>query len=259
METYLASDSGKADETFWLSQFADQIPVLDLPTDGSRPVLRTYNGCRYDHTLPTDLVESIRKVGAKSGCSLFNVMLAAFNGFVARISGNDDFCVGIPTAGQAALDHPELLGHCVNTMPLRTKVDVSQPFNDFMKVSRTTLLDAFEHQRYSYGTLLRKMAPPRDPSRPPMLSVSFNVDPVLDSNQLGFDGMDVDLLIEPRSYENFEWFINGVIQNDKSIELQIQYNTDLFSHESMEFYFTGFETFLREIVRRPTLRSVNTT
>lgn len=254
MEKYFASNEGKADEAFWVDQFADQIPVLDLPTESSRPPLRTYFGRRYDHQLDAGLVESLRKIGAKSGCSLFNVMLAGFNAFVARISGSDDFCVGIPTAGQAAMDQPELMGHCVNTMPLRTRINIEDTFVDYMKSCRATLLDSFEHQRYSYGTLLRKLAPPRDPSRAPMLNVSFNIDPMIDVSQLGFDDLDVEILIEPRSFENFEWFINGVIQNDKSIEMQVQYNSDLYSAQSMKFYFEGFETFLADIASNPSSR-----
>ena len=164
MEAYLDSEDGKADETFWVDQFKDDIPVLDLPIEKSRPNLRTYTGRRYDHVISTELAEKVRKIGAKSGCSLFNVMLASFNAYVARISGNDDFCIGIPTAGQAALDQPELIGHCVYTIPLRNKVDIITPSAEYMKQSRTTLLNAFDHQCYSYGTLLRKIAPPRDPS-----------------------------------------------------------------------------------------------
>jgi amino acid adenylation domain-containing protein len=254
MEAYFDSADGKADEKFWVDQFADQIPVLDLPAEKKRPPMRTWFAHRYDHQLSTDLVERVRKVGAKSGCSLFNTMLAAFNAWVARISGNDDFCIGIPTAGQAAMDHPELIGHCVNTMPLRTKVNIENSFNDYMKECRSTLLDSFDHQRYSYGTLLRKLAPPRDPSRPPMLNVSFNIDPTVDCSELGFGDMDVEMLVEPRTFENVEWFINGVINKDKSIEMQVQFNTDLHSVQSMKGLFEGFETFLEEIAKDPTAR-----
>ena len=254
MDEYFDSPDGKADEEFWVQQFADHIPVLNLPTEKKRPSLRTYFAHRYDHHFSAELVEKVRKVGAKSGCSLFNIMLAAFNAWVARISDTDDFCVGIPTAGQAAADHPELIGHCVNVMPLRNKVDIESSFSDYMKQCRGTLLDALDHQRYSYGTLLRKLAPPRDPSRPPMLSVSFNLDPAIDANELGFDDLEVDLLVEPRSFENFEWFVNGVINKDKSVEMQVQFNTDLYSAKSMKFLFEGFETFLEGVAADPTTR-----
>lgn len=248
---YHQSDAGKTDEQFWVNHFQDEIPVLDLPTTRQRPNLRTYVARRYDHLLPVELIDQVQKLGARSGCSLFNTMLAAFNCFVARISGNDDFCIGIPTAGQAAMDRTELMGHCVNTMPLRTKIDTAESFETYLKQSRTELLDAFDHQRYSYGTLLRRLAPPRDPSRPPMISVSFNLDPVIDRQELGFHGFEVEVVVEPRLFENLEWFINGVIREDRSVELQVQYNTDLFSAEAMAFYFDGFETFLHELAANP--------
>ncbi len=254
MKAYFASTDGQADENFWVRRFEDQIPVLDLPTQQSRPALRTYSGDRYDHYFSSELIEDLRKLGAKSGCSLFNVMLSAFTAFVSRLSGNHDLCIGIPTAGQAAMDHPELIGHCVNTLPFRTNVDGDLPFVDFMKACRSELLDAFDHQRYSYGTLLRKLAPPRDPSRPPMLSVSFNIDPMIDVGDSGFRELDVSVLVEPRCFENFEWFINGVIQSDKSVEMQIQYNSDLYSRQAIQFYFEGFETFLTDVASKPNSR-----
>ena len=251
MEEYFNSDEGQADEAFWVSQFSDSIPVLDLPTEHRRPNMRGYAADRYVYELSTDLVEKVRKVGAKQGCSLFNVMLSAFNAYVARLSGNDDFCIGIPTAGQAAMDQTELIGHCVNTLPFRTKVNTDDSFQDYMKIVRSELLDALDHQRYSFGTLLRKLAPPRDPSRPPMVSVSFNVDPTIDTSEMGFAGLEVDVVIEARNFENFDWAVNGVIQKDKSVQLQVQYNSDLYTPASIQFYFEGFAAFLDGIATTP--------
>lgn len=251
MDAYLRSDEGQADEAFWVKQFEKDIPVLDLPVTHKRSHLRSYTSGRHDHHLPPELVARIRKVGAKSGCSLFGAVFTAFQSYLARITGNNDFCIGIPTAGQPSMDMPDLLGHCVNTLPLRSTLDLNNSFNERLKKTRTEMLDAFDHQRYSYGTLLRKLSPPRDPSRPPMLAVSLNVDPVLDTTEMGFTGMDVEIAIEPREYENFEWFVNGVIHPQGSIELQIQYNSDLFSQQAIEFYFEGFEGFLEQLVDQP--------
>lgn len=251
MAEYGQSDQGKSDEAYWTNQFLDSIPVLDLPIASSRPSLRTYVAGRHDHSFSIELMDRVRKVGARSGCSLFNTLLAAFQAYVSRISGNDDFCIGIPTAGQSAMEMRELIGHCVNTLPVRTNVDPSLSFRQYLVQSRGELLDAMDHQRYSYGQLLRKLAPPRDASRPPMLSVSFNLDPAIARNAIGFEGLSPSVAIEKREFENFEWFVNGVILEDKSVELQVQYNADLFTPQMMEFYFEGFEAFVNEITNTP--------
>lgn len=251
MTDYHHSDQRSIDQAYWTEKFSDSIPVLDLPIVDKRPAVKTFAAGRHDHVLGVDLVERLRKLGAKSGCSLFNTMLAAFQAYVSRIAGSSDFSLGIPTSGQATMDFPDLLGMCVNTIPLRSTVAGNLPFNEYMKQSRNELLDALEHQRLSFASLLRIVAPPRDPSRSPIVSVSFNLDPELDMAEMGFAGVDLRVIVEPRAYENFEWFVNGVIQTDRSVELQIQYNSDLFSVTRMIDLMDGFERFIGEIAESP--------
>ncbi|MEM9365121.1 MAG: amino acid adenylation domain-containing protein [Planctomycetota bacterium] len=245
MADYERSEQHATDLAFWGDQFRDGFPTLDTPCESRRPSLKTFCSDRHDHVLDRELVEQLRQLGTQQGCSLFNTMLAAFTVYVSRLIGSGDVCIGIPTAGQAALDQRDLVGYCVNTLPFRTTVDGSASFADYLRLTRTRLLNALEHQRVSFGELLRVLSPPRDPSRSPVIDISFNVDPFIDANELGFEALDVDVRVEPRCYEKFEWFINGVIHRNQAIELQVQYNTDLYSRNAVEFYFEGFEAFLR--------------
>ena len=251
MANYYNDNQRMVDQEYWTEKFSDTIPVLDLPIVGKRPPVKTFAAGRHDHVLGIDLIERLKKLGARSGCSLFNTMLSAFQAYVGRISGSNDFTLGIPTSGQATMDFPDLLGMCVNTLPLRSQIDNSLTFADYMKQSRNELLDAMEHQRLSFASLLRIVAPPRDPSRSPIVSVSFNLDPELDMSEMGFEGVDLKVIVEPRAYENFEWFVNGVIQKDRSVELQVQYNADLFDETRMTELFDGFERFVNEIADSP--------
>ena len=251
MAKYNNSDQRASDQAYWVGKFSDSIPVLDLPIVDRRPALKSFAASRHDHLLSVDLVQGVKKLGAKSGCSLFNTVLAAFQSYIGRISGANEFALGIPTSGQATMDFPDLLGMCVNTIPLRSAVDAELPFDQYMKQSRNELLDALEHQRFSFASLLRVVAPPRDPSRSPIVNVSFNLDPELDMDEMGFDGLELKVTVEPRAYENFEWFVNGVIQKDRSVELQVQYNSDLFDEDRMRELFDGFEHFLSQIVAQP--------
>ena len=251
MAEYHDSDEGKADEAFWVDQFSESIPVLDLPTDRPRPSLKTFDASRVDRVIDADLIGDLRKTGGKHGCSLFNVMLAGFQAFLARISQQDDVVVGIPTAGQAATDRQNLIGHCVNSIPFRQAVDVARPMLEFAKQVRTAMFDTLDHQKYTFGTMLKKIAPPRDPSRPPIFSLMFNVDPAINCDDIGFDGLNVELFIEPRSFENFEWFINGVINADGSVELQCQYNTNLFDADTIANRLENYEALLRDFIANP--------
>lgn len=259
MHDHTNSAAGQRELAYWLSQFEDGGPVLDLPVAGSRltsngSALRTYAAGRTEHVLPAKLVASLRKLGAKNSCSLMNTILAAFQAFVGRLGQTQDVVLAIPTAGQAAMEFPDLVGHCVNTLPVRIRINHESTFQDHLKLSRAVLLNGIEHQRFSYGTLLKHLKGKRDPSRPPLCAVSFNLDPMIKSTDIGFTGLEVQVRIEPRAFEHFEWFVNGIIQADQSIELQVQFNRDLFQAEMIAYYMEGFQAYLEYLVEHPDAR-----
>ncbi|BDU16074.1 non-ribosomal peptide synthetase [Lysobacter auxotrophicus] len=242
----------RADEAYWLSRFADGGPILDLPTDRPRPTRRTFPSIREDHLLDNDLVAAVRRLGARQGASLFATLLASFAGLLSRLTAQNEVVVGIPAAGQSVDGHDHLVGHCVNLLPLRFELDHAQPFEQALGVAQSTLLDAIEHQRYTFGTLLKKLPMQRDPARLPLCSVMFNIDQAMDQESTGFHGLGMRLITNPRSYENFELFVNAV-QVQGGMRLECQYNTDLFDNATIRRWLAAYETLLREAVARPDL------
>ena len=163
---------------YWLARFAGgSLPVLELPLDRPRPPVRTFNAYRIDQVLDQDLIDGLRKFGARLGTSLFATMFSAFAAMLHRLTAQDDLVVGIAAAGQMPSDMPSLVGHCVNLLPIRVAVDAQTALRRSWRASRgSALLDAFEHQTLTYGALLKKLPVPRDPSRLPLVNVLFNVD-----------------------------------------------------------------------------------
>ncbi len=250
LEDQMKTPEYQKDKSYWLDKFQCLPSNLDLPTDRSRPPLKTYNSQREDYTLDEELVTSIKKTGAKLGCSFVQTLLAGFEVLLHRLSGQDNFVVGFLAAGQASMNQLNLVGHCVNNLPLRISIKSDLKFDSFLKYVKSNMLDAYEHQQFTYGSLVKELKMPRDASRLPLCSIIFNVDQTLDSNKLGFKDLDVQFASNPRSYENFELFVNAVDQGG-SILLEVQYNSDLFDATTIRYYMSCFETLLRGIVCNP--------
>ncbi|MCH6483724.1 amino acid adenylation domain-containing protein [Pseudoxanthomonas sp. LH2527] len=234
----------REDESYWMSQFAGEPPVLELPTDRPRPGRRTFASRREDHVLDAELVTALRRLGARRGASLFATLLGGFATLMSRIAGQDDVVVGIPAAGQSVDGHDHLVGHCVNLLPLRFDLQPEQGFTQVLAGAQATLLDAIEHQRYTFGTLLKKLRIARDPARLPLVSVMFNIDQALDQEKSGFPGLALDFTTNARSCENFELSINAV-QVDGMLRMETQYNTDLFDAQTVRRWLAAYETLLR--------------
>ncbi|WP_375467717.1 amino acid adenylation domain-containing protein [uncultured Nostoc sp.] len=239
-----------ATEKYWLKQFADSVPVVDFPSDRPRPPLRTFNAAREDWHLNSELVANLKQLGTKLGCSFMTTILGGFEVWLHRMTGQNDLVVGIPAAGQAALGQYNLVGHCVNLLPLRSQINGEKSFSDYLQMRRSAVLDAYDHQQFTFGSLVKKLVLPRDSSRIPLVPIIFNVDQALESDQLSFIDLEVEFFSNPRTFENFELFINATELHGELI-LECQYNTNLFDADTIRRRMAEFETLLLGIVANP--------
>jgi amino acid adenylation domain-containing protein len=231
-------------ESYWMEQFAQLPPVLDLPTDRPHPAVKTFQGSTYRTRIDADTYKLIKQAGAKQGCTLFSTLLGSFAALLHRLSGQDDIVIGIPTAGQSMLDDGTLVGHCVNFLPIRAHITENQTAGDLLKQTKRTVLDAYEHQTYTYGTLVRKLKVRRDPSRLPLIEVQFNLEKV--GAGLAFSGLDVEVDPNPKTAVNFDLFLN-VGESDQGLQLDCDYNTELFDRDTLGRWLRHYETLLRSI------------
>lgn len=238
-------------ERYWLKEYAEDVPVINLPINNSRPAMRTFNAARFDLEVSEKLVTEIKKLGAKNGCSFVNTLFAAFEVYLYRITGQADMVLGLPTAGQSAAALYNMVGHCVNLLPIRSKINPALPFSDYIKERRKQMFDAFDHQEFTMGSLLGKLPLQRDPSRIPLVPVVFNVDLGITSG-VNFHELTYEFISNPRKYENFELFVNASGMGDTLI-LECTYNTDLFNDAMIEQRMEEFAVLLEEIVSNPSL------
>ncbi len=246
----IGSEENVADEAYWLSQFSGHVPTLDFPTDRSRSASRTFTSRREDYDLDPELVAAVRKAGSRSGASLFSTLLGGFAALLHRVAGSEDIIVGVSAAGQSIGGLDNLVGHCVNMLPVRLSIRSSAHVQDVIAGTQTATLDAYEHQQYTFGTLLKKLSLARDASRSALVSVVFNIDQALDANTVGFPDVRVEFASNPRSYENFELFINAV-QFNGALRLECQYNANLFDAATIRRWLDLYREALARLAADP--------
>jgi amino acid adenylation domain-containing protein len=241
-----ATDLAKV-EDFWLRQFAQPAPTLELPTDRPRPSRKSFRGATCHVDIDATLYNAVKKAGAKQGCTLFVTLLGAFQILMGRLAGQQDVVVGIPSAGQTLVDGGVLVGHCVNLLPLRAQWTDETTLPAMLQSVRRTLLDAYEHQGYTFGTLVRKLDLPREPGRVPLVEVQFNLERLGGSQEL--PGLRMALAATPKRFVNFDMFVN-VVESAAGLAIDIDYSTDLFDAATITRWMRHYRTLLEAIVAR---------
>ncbi len=233
---------------WWASRFEDASVTLELPLDRPRPPAKSFAGRQIETRLDLPLCREIRKVGARNGATLFATFLAAFEVLLHRLTAQTDFVVGIPVAGQAAIDDGDLVGHCVNTLPLRVAIDASRGFSEHLRASRKAFVEAQEHAELTFGSLVRRLSLPRDPRRTPLVDLTFNVDKAGAPPE--FAGLAVEPLPPPKSFVNFELALN-LVDDGQGMTIECAFNTALFDEATIRRWLGHYGTLLRSISTDP--------
>ncbi|WP_040281915.1 amino acid adenylation domain-containing protein [Psychroserpens damuponensis] len=244
-------------QKYWLKQYQDSIPTVTLPTDFPRPKIRTFKSNRLDFPISNELVADLKKVGIKSGASFVVTLMTAFEVFLYFQTGQDDLSLGLSAAGQSVSGKNNLVGHCVNLLPLRSKIVPNTPFNSYLKNRKEDIFDAYDHQQFSFSQLLERLNIERDTSRIPLVPVVFNIDMGM-TNDVVFNGLNYKLKSNPRAYEAFELFLNATGTEDELI-LEWSYNTALFNTTTIENMMSSFKDILHNIVANPNIEIGNLT
>jgi amino acid adenylation domain-containing protein/non-ribosomal peptide synthase protein (TIGR01720 family) len=212
--------------TYWKQQLAD-IEPLDLPTDRSRPPIRTRSGATARLALPPRTARRLAQVGRDRGATLFTTLVAAAQAFLARLSGGRDIAVGTVTSGREQAEVQQLIGFFVNTLVLRSQVDADRPFPEFLDDVRRTVLDAFAHQEVPFEQVVDEVRPVRDTSRTPLFQVMVVLQntPAAD---LDLPGLEVSAVETELQHAAFDLTLEFAETDSGALHGLLTYNTDLF-------------------------------
>ncbi len=226
---------------YWQEQYVKGAPSLELPYDNARPAQRSFAALRMDKNIPIDLIGQLKKLAAANRSTLISTLMAGFVAYLHRLSGSQEIVLGVPFAGQMAKGDHALVGHCVNIIPLYFKLDGKESFRDLIALTQQKMLDAFEYQYLTYGTLLQTIEAERDPSKPPLVSVIFNVDQEGNASE-AYRDLTMKFGSNPRTFENFDLNMN-ITLSAKSAVMECTYNTGLWRKNTMERRLTELEVF----------------
>lgn len=245
---------GQEARAFWSETFADMPEPVLLPSDRPRGETRVVDATRLDVAISPEMTERLRAAARSMGATLFTTLFAGFKLFVASRTGQTDLTIAVPSAGQPSYGLDNLVFQGVNLMPVRSGLDLSVPFRAFAKDLGRQVATAREHQKLTYGSIVKELGVARSLARMPLTVMSFNLDPAFSEEELDFNGVPARFTVPPRRASNFEIELNLADKGDQ-IVAEWTYQTAVFDRETIEGFMDAYLSILDRAMATPEIET----
>jgi hypothetical protein len=237
---------------YWKQRLAGAPELLALPTDLRRPARQSFLGAHLPVVLPTELSDTLKRLGRQEHATPFMALLAAFKALLACCAGQEDIVVGSPILGRNHLETEPLIGFFVNTLVLRTDLSGDPTFRQLLRRVRETALGAYAHQDLPFEKLVEALRPRRTPSWNPLFQVNFRAQTALPPPPR-LAGLHTEVVELDQGTARFDLALE-LWATDDVFAGYVEYSTDLFEAETVAGMVASFETLLRRVAERPEVR-----
>ena len=240
---------------YW-KQSLDGVEPLNLPTDFQRPAVQTYNGNTIRFSIPAEVSETLHRHAIDNNTSLFAALLSGFFVLLRQYSGQNNFCIGTPVAGREHAELEKVVGFFVNTLAIRAELTADESFLTVLDRVKSTLMDGFAHQEMPFEQIVEEVDPARDMSRSPLFQVMLAYQNLpMGEESLGEGANLGDIQLEPfdPGIDSSKYELTLTLWDaGEGLGASLQYNTDLFSQQTIERLSRHFVALLAELAERPT-------
>jgi amino acid adenylation domain-containing protein/non-ribosomal peptide synthase protein (TIGR01720 family) len=264
-ERWMGSEAGGRQLEFWRRRLAGGGPALQLPSDRPRPPAQSFAGAARTLRIEPALAASLRRLARSEGITLYTLLLAAYQAFLVRVTGQPSVRVGSPASGRTLPRFSNLVAYLVNAVVLPADLSSDPPFLDFARATRERVLESLQNQDFPFATLVKRLSPVRDPGRSPFFDTMFDFQGTGDRVRGDLAGKQGGARLElaggvtaspvpvPRRGAQFD--LSATVTDDgEGLSLEMEYSSDLFDEATAEDLARRYVTLLGSIAADPATR-----
>lgn len=215
---------------FWKENLKDCPSELNFHYDFPRCDYSAGTGAREPIKISADSSHKLRQISQESDTSVFNTLLSFLGIFFNKSTGSDDICIGIPVSNRRSSHSFRTLGFFVNTIPVRMHINERSTFRKHLNYSSEVFRSASQNSM-PFDKIVNALKPPRINGLNPFFQISFSwINNFTISMDLG--GITGKRIMVPESGSPFDMTFS-MWENGDIIEGEIEYNTELFRHETI--------------------------
>lgn len=247
-QALLNGDEFRAHLEYWKKHLAGAPKTTELPTDFPRLTEQVTAGATEIRMLSPELRDRVRQLAREQGTTLFMAMQAAFKCLLVRLTGQEDLVLGSPVAGRTS-DAEPVIGCFINHVVYRTDLGGDPSFAEALQRVKATALGAYAHQDVPFDKIVEHLQPERDPGRPPLFQIQFNMT-LSPGTRIEFPGFVAEPLWLADDWAKFDLSV-FFIEFEQGVTLRVVYNAGLYAQATVLALMDRFEQLLEQVADDP--------
>jgi len=224
----------------WSSYLDGYNGLLKLPTDYVRPrgpkVGRAKRVSKY---IQDNTEGRVKSLAAKLGVTPYAIYLSAFYLLLSKYSDKSDIVIGVPTDDRQYSCLENAIGFFVNTLPIRIRLEGKDRVYQIIESVSQSSIVAENIKQLPFDDIVALTNSQSELGGNPLYDVMFTYqsmelnDSIPEQDRIywqeignGYTDVDLSLIIQPTQLGNREFVI--------------EYNSDIFSEESIESFFKHY-------------------
>ncbi|MBI9100139.1 MAG: AMP-binding protein, partial [Spirochaetaceae bacterium] len=226
---------------FWKESLQNVPLPQDLPWNTRSGKQKLYEGDSTFYTINPEELQRIEQKAKEYKLSLHNFLLAMLFFVRHKLTDEKESVIGCPISSQNYYGLHGIFGNAVNLLPVKFIVDdresVSQYFSRFKK-------NFVCFANWTYNEILEKIPVKRSADRNPLIEMMFNLS--TDQENWAFKDISYRTSRFKKIATNFDLYINCRLTSS-SLNIAIDYNTNVYNEESIEKFYGCFKNVLDQI------------
>lgn len=250
-ERYLSSDAIEIDVKFWTQKLHGMNPETKLLpfAKGPRPEVQDLARKTIMSTLPLKMLNRLKRICSRFAATPFHFLLAAFRAFLYRYTEEKDLTMLIVDGNRPRADLDDVMGFYVNLIPLRISSGLDEGFDELLRTTRKASVEALEHNKVPFDTIVEKMNFPRNTSRFPISQIVMNYQMHGKMPRFATKDFEINRVVNYDIPSACELAVEALEDPERGMDMYLQYSTRLYDNANMERFWDNFMTFVTSLTQ----------
>jgi amino acid adenylation domain-containing protein len=238
--------------SYWRRRLEDAPEGLRLPADRPRRGLPTFSGGLLEFGWSERLTGRVLETARRANLTPYMLLLAAYQIFLARWSGQSDLCVGTPVAAYRGRTTEHLIGNFLNTLVMRAQPQADVTAADFLEETGRRVLEAYQNRELPFDRLVAELGSSVRSAASPLFQTLFAFE-TGGAGQLRLAGLETERMLTELHTALFDLGLTMTLDGTR-LRGGFEYDTALFDRSTIERAAAGFERIVTAIVEAPGTR-----